>query len=204
MQQEDFIRRLREILASTDRKSVSAHTQAYVLRVLQSVRQKTGLSEIELASAFLPVLAVEQGIDLSTNLSVAIRSRVFTRADLAEHLEVDAARPIGWQLAKKGVVTAEEAKVIDGDLFSGRRIHLKLRISDLLEDAKSLLDQLQSKNLINSSGEPKKGDGYLFGEVVTNNFVELSQFLMQEIPNRVVILSLNGSVLYMPGGNRLH
>lgn len=160
-----------------------------------SIQQIAGISEIEWASAWIPVLAVEQGIDLQANLTAAMRSRIIKRTDLAARFHVDADKPLAAQLVSKGRLSVAQAKLADGGLFENRVLDLQVRIDSLAEHVPRMLADLQTSGLIEIVNS-KQHDGYLFVELKTRRFIELANVLEKEMPGLSVLLSLNGSVLY--------
>lgn len=164
---------------------------------IEPIRAKLVLSEIECASAFMPVLAIEQDTDLATSTAVAMKAHVIKRTDLAARLNVDPRRPIGVQLAERGQISRSQARQIDGGLFQGRKMEVRLRIDDAVENVDAALSELLSKGLIESLTEQMEVNGYLFVQLKTNNLVELAEALSELLPDLVVLVAINGLVLYL-------
>ncbi len=155
------------------------------------------LSDIEWASAFLPVLAIEQGIDLAQEVPAAIRSRIVKRSDLAARLHVQSSAPPGAQLAARGELSYDQARSIDANLFRNRPLNLRLRFDNTVDDVRGMLRRLQSIGLIDHIKILQEHHGYWFVEFETRQFMGLAEILAREIPDLAVLLSINDSVLYI-------
>jgi hypothetical protein len=155
------------------------------------------LSEMEWAIAFLPVLGIQEGLDLEKQLPVSIRSRLFKRTDLAARLGVDANEPFGAQLVAHGLLSYEQGRRVDGNLFRDRSLNLRLRIVGDADDVHSLLQHLGRIGLVDAVLNEQAHEGHIFAELETRRFVELCEFLSGQEPDHVALLSINGSVLYV-------
>jgi hypothetical protein len=161
------------------------------------ILNKIGLSEIEWASALIPVLAVEQGIDLRHGIMAGIKSRLVKRTDLAARLGVDSKKPIGSQLVAQGMLSYAEGRLVDGDLFQNRLLELRLRIDETTENSVQLLADLQSRGVIEEIETEEKHDNYLLVGLRTLRFVEFVRTLSQRAPGMAVLLSINDSIVYV-------
>lgn len=149
--------------------------------------------ELEWASAFIPVLAIEEGVDHAT---AAVGTKVLKRADLAARFGVDPEHPIGQQLAERGEMSYNEARLIDGRLFE-HPVSLRLRIPDSVENLSSLVPDLLSECLIDAAWNQLQQHGYTFISVRTRKFVELVKAISERTQDSTVLLSINGTFLYM-------
>jgi hypothetical protein len=161
------------------------------------ILKKIGLSEIEWASVLIPVLAVEQGIDLRRDIMAGIKSRIVNRTDLAARLGVDSKKPIGSQLVARGTLSYAEGRLVDGDLFQNRLLQLRLRIDETTENVVQLLADLQSGGLIEEIETEEKHDNYLLVGLGTRRFVELARTLSQRAPGQAMLLSINDSIVHI-------
>jgi hypothetical protein len=126
-----------------------------------------------------------------------MRSRIVKRSDLAARLNVSPDEEIGKQLAERGEVTEDEAKLIDGGLFDDHLTRLRLRIDEAVEDVSAILRQLKTSGLIENIENQNEQDGYLFVELITRKFVPLAQELSKQIPDLALLLSIDNSVLFL-------
>lgn len=162
---------------------------------LQTIAHKTGLSEIEWASAWLPVMAIEEGLDIKSQLPVGMRAHVVKRSDLATRLGLDASKPLGSQLVTKGVLSYDEGRIVDGAMFANRLLRLRLRVDDTAENVPALVDKYKSLGLIEEIESEIEHDGYLFVELATRRFLDLARTIAKDIPGLAVLLSINESIL---------
>lgn len=156
-----------------------------------------GGAEIMWACAWMPVLAVQQGLDPTTKIPIGVGSRVVKRTDLAARLGVSADKPIGAQLIEQGRVSYENGRLIDGGYFQNQPMRLQLRIDDAAEDVISVLSDMQAQGLIDELIHKHEDAGYLFVELQTQRFIELAHEFSMRISGLAVLLSIDGAVLYM-------
>lgn len=176
------------------KNSISIETHALAL---ERLKQRTGLSEMELASAFIPVLAVEQGFDPRSACLASIRCRVFKRSDFAARFRVYADRPIGLQLANRGLISFRDAELMDGALYDAQEMALFIRVNSPLDTVEQTLNKLSAKGLIDETSEKEQKDGKSFIKLKTKTFVDLARHLSIELHDNVVLLSLNGAILFV-------
>ncbi len=161
----------------------------------ESVFISTGLSEIEWASAWLPVQAVEQGLDLQHDLQAGLRTRTITRTDLAARLGVDAKQPIGAQLVSKGKLSDAEGRFVDEGLFKNRLLELQLRLYGTADDAINLERSLRAKGLIERMDINEESEKSLFITLLTENFYDLAKFLSNDSEANAVLIAIDDSAV---------
>ncbi|HEY9714792.1 MAG TPA: hypothetical protein V6C72_15090 [Chroococcales cyanobacterium] len=178
------------------RSGAPARFQVSLHTAKSAPENRVAIAFIECATAFLPVLAIEEGFDLNENVPVGIRTRVVRLSDFAANLGLDGNRPIGEQLAATGQISYSDARLIDGKLFDGLR-RVRLRIDATAENIAQLLAKLAQEQLIDDTLRYSEQDGYVFTEVTTQRFIDLCNSLARRTPDLAVLLSVDDSILYL-------
>lgn len=155
------------------------------------------LPEMEWTPAYLPVVAVVQGLDPANKQYAEVGTRLLKRVDLAARYGVDPHFAIGEQLSARGVISNDKARLIDGELFRRRLLCLKVRIDNVVDSVPELLSDLQTYGLIDKVIGRERSSDYLFLRVLTRRFADLARILSVRTGDMAALLSVNDNILYV-------
>ncbi len=155
---------------------------------------KTGVSELEWASMYLPVLGVVESIDERWQTESGLSFCTVNRAHLAYKLDVNPAVNFGVQLYNKRVLTGPEAIFIDNDFFRDCdtwRVHFKIETED--DGVCMLIEKLEREGLIERWWVMQRAGTAFYANVGSTRLTNLFRALD---PAKTTLVSLNGAILY--------
>lgn len=162
--------------------------------VRRSIVLKTGVSLLEWATMYVPLLAVRREFDILNDGDAWAGANMLDLFDLAARLKLAPQNPLGTQLYSKGTLTALEARVLDDDLYAGRSWLIGLRLLGPRVDALSTLVDLESKHLVDRAFDLHCGEKHCFVKIITSRLVTV---LREMRMSDSALVSLDNAVLYV-------